>query len=140
MKKVIFLTVCVFALSLQKGGTTMESDTPPISSGSTHFLTKKQIKELSIEGENGNQDSAFRLYLYYLLSIYDEKKSLYWLEISAKGGHPTAQYNMAHIMKEKNRISDAMYWAEMAKKNGVERADDLINEIKKKQAQTPSLP
>jgi len=122
----IFVVVCIFLLFSREGGIAVEE----VSSASIYFLTRDQIKELSIEAKEGNKDSAFKLSLYYCFSEYDKVKYLYWLEISARNGHPTAQYNMAVMMQEEKRASDAMYWAEMAKKNGVAKSDDLINEIK----------
>lgn len=122
----------IWSFLLQGMGVVENKENELVSSATVYDLTEDQLKKLSIEAKEGNKDSAFRLSQYYEFSEENEEKFLYWLEISAKQGHYLAQYNMAFVMAQKNRISDAMYWVEIVKKNGQIEVDSLINEINRK--------
>jgi TPR repeat protein len=101
----------------------------PITPALSFRLTEEQVNEFSQSAGKGDADAAFKLYLHFTLSISDSEKSRYWLRASAKNGHRIAQYNLAVSLYQEEKFKEALFWAEMAKRNGYEDAGRLINEI-----------
>jgi len=104
----------------------------PASTASTYWLGDAEKYELSHKADKGDKDAAFRLAQYYSFVEFDGDKEQYWLERSASSGHAIAQYNLAFLLFNKANpdTSAALYWAEMAKRNGEEKAQFLIDEIR----------
>jgi TPR repeat protein len=115
---------------------TFDGSISPISSFN---LTEEQLDEFSQKAEKGDAEAAFRLYQYLDFLVPDSEKGHYWLGLSAKNGHITAQYNMAVILYQKGKIDDALYWAGMAKRNGDKNAVQLIDEIHMKVFGSPPI-
>ncbi|GGC20195.1 tetratricopeptide repeat protein [Pseudoduganella buxea] len=108
-----------------------QKNSGPISTGSTYWLSKFERSQLTDKANRGDKDAAFRLAQYYAFSEFDNEKEQHWLERSARAGHTAAQYNLSFLLfyKENPDIHGALYWAEMAKKNGDTKAQVLIDEI-----------
>jgi TPR repeat protein len=104
----------------------------PESTASTYWLSDAEKSVLSDKANKGDKDAAFRLAQYYSFVDFYPDNELYWLERSATAGHAVAQYNLSYLLfnREKPDPGAALYWAEMAKKNGEKKAQVLIDEIR----------
>ncbi len=142
MRKLVFIAiiatfgVIVFFMSNQSNDVKKISkksmkEQIPLSSGSIHNLSVENIDQLTIKGNAGDIDAAFRLYQYYALSTSDETKERYWLEVCAKAGQVVAQYNLAADFFSAKNFNEAKKWALIAKNNGNLRAQNLLLEIEK---------
>jgi hypothetical protein len=124
---VVFLLLFVFFLNYFFTADTEEAEGIPINPSMTFYLTEEQIKEFSRKAEEGDADSAFKLHQYFAFLTDDRKKSMYWLEISAKNGNVIAQYSMAYQLDYDNEFEKALHWAEIAKSNGFNDPDGVID-------------
>jgi TPR repeat protein len=106
-----------------------DMDDIPRNPSMSFYLSEDQIVEFSQKAEKGDAEPAFRLYLYFSFLVVDLEKGRYWLEISAKNGHNIAQYSMATFLCSEKRFKEALFWAKMAKLNGMKEADHLIDRI-----------
>ncbi|WP_152548561.1 sel1 repeat family protein [Cupriavidus sp. SK-4] len=104
---------------------------PPVSGGSTYFLSEEQIATLSAQASAGDSASAFRLYKFYIFSNFDSKKANSWLEIAARNGNAVAQYNLAKILQQENKYAEALCWAHAADSNGESGASQLADELER---------
>lgn len=109
-----------------------EKASEPISTASIYALDRESISFLEEEARKGNKDAAFRLYEYYSLVILNEDMAYEWLLKSAEAGHSIAQYNLAIFLLQKDRDSEAAYWAKKARDNGVSLSDELTDLINNK--------
>lgn len=109
-----------------------QENSSPVSTASTYWLSEVEKSTLSDKADRGDKNAAFRLAQYYSFVEFDSDKEQFWLERSATAGHAIAQYNLAFFLlnKENRDIRGALYWAEMAKGNGDEKAQLLIDEIR----------
>ena len=106
-----------------------ESD-QPVSTGSIMGLSIDDENALLKHAENGDGESAFRLYQCYAFSKLDKKKSMKWLEISANNGVPSAQFNLAVELLFHEDFEGAKYWAKKAELNEKgNKAKGLMEEI-----------
>lgn len=88
-------------------------------------LTDSEIEKLNENCENGNAESALKLYKYYQYFKLDWKKAAQYLNKSATHGNRVAQYNLAlFYLNEvpsdfyKNDPVAGRYWLEQAKAQG----------------------
>lgn len=109
-----------------------QKNSHPISPALTYWLSESEKSTLLDKSNKGDKDAAFRLAQYYSFIEVNNDQEQYWLERSATAGHTIAQYNLAFLLfnKENGDTSAALYWAEMAKGNGEEKAQLLIDEIR----------
>lgn len=103
----------------------------PVSSASTYHLTAEEIISLTQEANLGQASSAFRLYLYYAFSQYDNEKRLEWLKVAAERNHAVAQHNLAYdyMYGPTPNAKEAKRWAQLSLDNGNKEAQDLLNKI-----------
>jgi len=66
------------------------------STASIYKLENEEILKLSEKAENGDADSAFRLYQYYKFIKLDIIKTKKWLQKAADQGHEIAKKNLKH--------------------------------------------
>lgn len=106
------------------------------STANTYHLDKETQLRLKDLAEKGDIDAAFRLSQYFTLVNKNDNEAVKYLLIGAKNGDVRAQYRVAQNFFKKKLYKDALFWANEAKKNGVEDLDkfidpdEFINEIK----------
>lgn len=104
----------------------------PMSTVSSYWLSEAEQSTLLDKANKCDMDAAYRLAKYHSFIDFDCDKKRYWLERAASVGHVVAQYNLAFFLfnKEGPDTTAALYWAEMAKGHGEEKAQVLIDEIR----------
>lgn len=60
---------------------------------------------------------------------YDSEESLYWLQLAAENGHPTAQHNLACKVQSRD-LKAAFYWFSEASRQGVEPSASRLKDRK----------
>lgn len=112
------------------------------STAMTYDLSKEDISELKYKSQHGNAESSFRLYQYYCFTINDIDEQLRYLGISAFQGNVIAQYNYGIFLSDRNPafskyydLDKAIYWIELAVKNGATDAKNKLQELKKLKGQ-----
>lgn len=100
----------------------------PVSTGSTYNLDPLEIPEIEKRAENGEIDSILQLYRYFEFVALDEQNATTWLTKAAKAGHAVSQFNLAHYYLRKEMTEEARYWASKALKNGIDDAEEILEE------------
>jgi TPR repeat protein len=118
--KVFVLPFAVVVLSCI---TSCTSTTKVISTNQSDELSDEQVVYYIKQAEDGNNQAAFRLYLYYSCIKLDRESAITWLALAATNGNVAAQYDMGMmydggIYPDLTDIKKAKYWFEKASCNG----------------------
>ena len=111
------------------------SNKRPIAVEDAWRLSEEEVATLSTKANNKDAEAAFQLYLHFKTIKKDNQKALFWLEKAAALHHASAEYNLAKELEnnigDKEHYKKALYWYQKASKDGIEKAQDDIERIKK---------
>ncbi len=91
--------------------------------GDSYKLTKEELRSAVQMAEKGDAEAAYRLSLHYLMASNNPAQHRRWLEVSAKGGHPPAQYSMGYFLNMYGKPEEARVWLRMAIESGTRAGD-----------------
>ncbi len=97
-------------------------------------LTEAQVTDFTARGLVGDGDAAWRLCEYYEFIKFDQAAALKWMEIAAKDGNLSGQYNLAHEYEgafdaRKRDLDKARYWYQRAADQGDADAKSKLAEL-----------
>lgn len=101
----------------------------PLSTASVFRIEKDKLHAVIGRANSGDAEASFNLYHHYRYSEKNLNEAEQWLLLAAQQGHIISQYNLAVSFYKKNELDKALYWASLAKKNGEDKAESLIEKI-----------
>jgi len=122
--------VVVF-LALMVGCAMKPKPDEPISPAADFDLDDREQQRLVERANRGDGAAALRLANYHLFITDNIDEAVRWLKKSAEAGNATAQYNLAVIYLNNERLQDrgqAKLLLEAAAKKGDEEARKLLQE------------
>ncbi|EGZ4337177.1 sel1 repeat family protein [Salmonella enterica subsp. enterica serovar Texas] len=93
-------------------------------------LSERDKLNLEKKSKDGDSNASFRLYEYYAFTLNDNNRLMEYLRTAALQGSVIAQYNLGIILSDKD-LEQAIYWMDMAAKNGNINARNKLQEFKK---------
>lgn len=103
-----------------------------LSPGSVFRIKQDELDAVIREANSGDADSSFRLHHHYRFYEKSQEEAYRWLLMAARQGHVISQYNLAVTFYKKNELDEALHWALLARKNGDDKAEKLIEKINAK--------
>ncbi len=104
-------------LFLVVGCANQSSSLRPMNYG--FYLAPMEVEHLRTAARFGDGSAAYKLWEYFALWRFDEKRSLYWLRRSAENGNIGSEVNLGHeLMRDpaKGRRGEAAFWLVKAEK------------------------
>lgn len=111
---------------------TMGGDMEPVTGASAFYLNDYDLEILKEKALDGDAQASFQVYQHYELGKRDSMSSLAWLQIAANKDYAKAQYALGYTYAYNNLLKNidlAKYWLHLASKNGLKKADELIEEL-----------
>lgn len=96
------------------------------------YLSDEEKKIITTKANRGDSEAAFRLAMYYGFYEFRNDQYLDWLNIAAKNGHTTAQYNLAYELErshEEEKKRQAISWYNKLAQSGDLRSQIALAEI-----------
>ncbi|EKT7570211.1 Sel1 repeat [Salmonella enterica subsp. salamae] len=143
MKCFLYLSIVVFSYKLYGSGLSVlyVNDTfarIEISSTPQLFdLSINEKSELEVRSNSGDSGASYRLHQYYTYTCHNVDKQVKYLARAASQGDVIAQYNYAIFLSDRDFVfskyydlDKAIYWMELAAKNGDTDAKNKLRELK----------
>lgn len=117
-----------------------------VSMSQIYYLSEYERAQFNDKSKSGDADASFRLFLYYLFNCdysycYDLDQQELYLKSSAIQGNVKAQYNYGIFLSDKESVffkyynlNKAIYWMDLATKNGDVDAKNKLQEFKNREA------
>lgn len=105
------------------------------STSQTFDLIINEKSELKVRSNNGDASASYRLHQYYTYTCHNIDKQVKYLARAAFQGNIIAQYNYGIILSSRGIYSKyydldkAIYWMELAEKNGDADAKPKLREL-----------
>jgi len=91
-----------------------------------YSLDPVQLRQLSIEGMDGDTAAAEKVMNYYVFIERKRRKSVFWSIIAAENGSSAGQFMAYQLLANSRKIDEqrrALFWLGKAAKNGYFGAD-----------------
>lgn len=103
-----------------------------LSPGSVFRIKQDELDAVIRKANLGDADSSFKLHHHYRFYERSQEDADRWLLMAARQGHVVSQYNLAVAFYKKSELDEALHWASLAKENGEDKAQSLIEKIELK--------
>ncbi|HWA63302.1 MAG TPA: hypothetical protein VG939_18140 [Caulobacteraceae bacterium] len=106
-------------------------------------LSQVEVGELVKRAARGDGGAAFRLSLYWRICHGNHARELYWLNVGARNGNASAEYNLGFDLARSGDAAQearAIHWLKKAKAAGVEQAGELLRELEREATEVRITP
>jgi len=121
MQLALRLTAAILLLSPALDAASAPSASSSLSGKEYYALSDDDRIHLEHEALHGSCEAADRLYAFHALYISNQKEAMYWQQIAAENGDPTAQSGLATLMSDDVKHDPTTTKTELARDK--ERAD-----------------